>query len=44
MHLMLQQDGLDNFVVATGETHSVREFVEAAFEARYGRESLEIGP
>ena len=31
MHLMLQQDDPDDYVVATGETHSVREFVEAAF-------------
>src|SRR2546423_1520336 len=31
MHLMLQQTAPDDFVVATGETHSVREFCEAAF-------------
>jgi GDPmannose 4,6-dehydratase len=31
MHLMLQQDQPDDYVVATGETHSVREFVEIAF-------------
>ncbi len=31
MWLMLQQDGPDDFVVATGETHTVREFVELAF-------------
>ena len=31
MHLMLQQDQPDDYVVATGETHSVREFVELAF-------------
>jgi len=31
MHLMLQQDGADDFVVATGETHSVRELCELAF-------------
>jgi GDPmannose 4,6-dehydratase len=31
MWLMLQQDQPDDFVVATGETHSVREFVELAF-------------
>jgi GDPmannose 4,6-dehydratase len=31
MHLMLQQDKPDDYVVATGETHSVQEFVEAAF-------------
>ena len=28
---MLQHDSADDFVVATGESHSVREFVEAAF-------------
>jgi GDPmannose 4,6-dehydratase len=33
MHLMLQQEEPDDYVIATGETHSVREFVEAAFEA-----------
>lgn len=31
MWLMLQQETPDDFVVATGETHSVREFLEAAF-------------
>ena len=28
---MLQQDRPDDFVIATGETHSVKEFVERAF-------------
>ncbi|HYK08128.1 MAG TPA: GDP-mannose 4,6-dehydratase [Candidatus Eisenbacteria bacterium] len=32
MWLMLQQDTPDDFVVATGETHSVKEFVEMAFK------------
>jgi GDPmannose 4,6-dehydratase len=31
MHLMLQQPEADDYVVATGETHSVREFCELAF-------------
>ncbi|MEZ5841297.1 MAG: GDP-mannose 4,6-dehydratase [Hyphomicrobiales bacterium] len=31
MWLMLQQDVPDDYVLATGETHSVREFVEHAF-------------
>jgi GDPmannose 4,6-dehydratase len=31
MWLMLQQETPDDYVVATGETHSVREFAEAAF-------------
>jgi GDPmannose 4,6-dehydratase len=33
MWLMLQRDEPEDFVVATGATHSVREFVELAFEA-----------
>jgi len=32
MHLMLQQDTPDDFVVATGATHSVQELVEIAFD------------
>ena len=32
MWLMLQQDKPEDFVLATGETHTVREFVNAAFE------------
>lgn len=32
MWLMLQQDRPDDYVVATGEAHTVREFVEVAFE------------
>ncbi|MDB6032609.1 MAG: gmd [Verrucomicrobiales bacterium] len=31
MWMMLQQDKADDYVVATGETHSVREFLEMAF-------------
>jgi GDPmannose 4,6-dehydratase len=31
MWLMLQQDEPDDFVIATGESHSVQEFVEEAF-------------
>jgi GDPmannose 4,6-dehydratase len=31
MWLMLQQDKPDDYVIATGETHTVREFVEEAF-------------
>ena len=33
MWLMLQQDEPDDYVVATGETHSVADFLDAAFEA-----------
>ena len=33
MWLMLQQDQPDDYVVATGETYQVREFVRQAFEA-----------
>ncbi|MFZ2200149.1 MAG: GDP-mannose 4,6-dehydratase [Microgenomates group bacterium] len=32
MHLMLQQETPEDFVIATGETHEVREFVTKAFE------------
>ena len=32
MWLMLQQDVPDDYVIATGETHSVREFLEEAFK------------
>lgn len=31
IYLMLRQDAPENFVIATGETHSVREFVELSF-------------
>ena len=31
MWLMLQQDNAEDYVVATGETHSVREFLEVSF-------------
>ena len=33
MWLMLQQDTPDDYVIATGETHSVQEFIELAFQA-----------
>jgi GDPmannose 4,6-dehydratase len=32
MWLMLQQDKADDYVVATNETHSIREFLDVAFE------------
>jgi len=32
MYLMLQQDKPDDYVIATGETHTVREYVELAFK------------
>ncbi len=32
MWLMLQQEGPDDYVIATGETHSVREFIELTFK------------
>lgn len=32
MWLMMQQDVADDFVIATGETHSVQEFLEHAFD------------
>lgn len=33
MHLMLQQAKPDDYVVSTGETHTVREFCELSFQA-----------
>lgn len=33
MWMMLQQDAPDDYVIATGETRTVREFVEAAFSS-----------
>jgi GDPmannose 4,6-dehydratase len=45
MWLMMQQDEPSDYVLATGETHSVRSFVEAAFRhvghARMARDSRE---
>ncbi len=32
MHLMLQQDKPDDYVVATGQTHSVKDFLKIAFQ------------
>ncbi|GAB4386003.1 MAG: GDP-mannose 4,6-dehydratase [Phycisphaerales bacterium] len=46
MWQMLQRDEADDFVIATGQTRSVREFAEAAF-ARVGldyREHIEFDP
>ncbi|KAJ1617455.1 hypothetical protein T492DRAFT_893675 [Pavlovales sp. CCMP2436] len=49
MWLMLQQDTPDDFVVATGEKHTVREFIEEAFgvigiKLRWeGKDAEEIG-
>lgn len=46
MWLMLQQNEPDDYVIATGETHSVREFVDLAF-AHVGRQwmdHVEIDP
>ena len=33
MWLMLQQDKADDYVVATGENHSVRDFLDLAFKS-----------
>ena len=45
MWLMLQQDKADDYVIGTGEAHSVREFVDlafknAGFEIRWNGEDL----
>ena len=37
MWLMLQQDVADDYVIATGETHSIRDFLDAAFAPRRHR-------
>jgi len=44
MWLLLQQEESDDYVIGTGETHSVKEFVEAAFAyvGRDWREYVEI--
>ena len=46
MWLMLQQDEPRDYVIATGETHTVREFVEKTFEylGLDWREHVEIDP
>jgi GDPmannose 4,6-dehydratase len=46
MWLMLQQDAPDDYVIATGESYSVREFLEAAFGCLDldWREYVEIDP
>lgn len=46
MWLMLQQDEPDDYVIATGETHSVREFLEEAFSCvgLDWRDYVEIDP
>jgi GDPmannose 4,6-dehydratase len=46
MWLMMQQEIADDFVIATGESHSVREFVELAFGSLEldWREHVEIDP
>lgn len=46
MWLMMQQDRPDDYVIGTGETHSIREFVELAFShaGLDWREYVEIDP
>lgn len=46
MWLMMQQEKPDDYVIATGETHSVREFVEEAFSyaGLDWRKHVEIDP
>jgi GDPmannose 4,6-dehydratase len=46
MWLMLQQDTPDDYVIATGQTHSVQQFLEAAFEhvKLNWRDHVEIDP
>ena len=47
MHLMLQQDEPDDYVIATGKTRSVRDFLDAAFACWHGynwKDFVEIDP
>jgi len=46
MWLMLQQDEPDDYVIATGESHSVKEFLEEAFSCAGldWREHVEVDP
>jgi GDPmannose 4,6-dehydratase len=47
MWLMLQQGRPDDYVVATGETHSVREFLDVVFGEQLGldwRQFVEVDP
>ena len=46
MWLMLQQDEPDDYVIATGESHSVREFLEEAFsyQGLNWKDYVEIDP
>ena len=46
MWLMLQQDSPDDYVIGTGESHSVREFVQLAFEyaGLDWRDRVEVDP
>jgi len=41
MYLMLQQEKPSDYVIATGETHSVREFAELAFEVADLQDGIE---
>lgn len=44
MHLMLSQDQPDDFVIATGEIHTVREFVDLSFQAIGLKVSWQVEP
>lgn len=44
MWLMLQQDEPDDYVIATGQSHSVSEFVGAAFGSDYWSQYVEQDP
>ena len=41
MWLMLQQDKPDDYIIATGETHSVKEFIEKALESAGLEQNIE---
>jgi GDPmannose 4,6-dehydratase len=40
MHIMLQQDEPDDYVVCTGKTHTIKDFIEKAFNYFYINEPL----
>ena len=46
--MMLQQDEPDDYVIATGETHTIREFLDVAFQLaghrRLGRRTCKQDP
>jgi GDPmannose 4,6-dehydratase len=42
MWLMLQQQKPDDYVLATGKTHSIKQFLSAAFDTREWKEWVDV--